>query len=169
MKCQQCEKPATFHITDLTGDEVLSLHLCPSCAKEHLHPEESAGISAPTIANVLKQQLNVGQTTEELAKLDKKSCPVCGITFYEFRQIGRLGCPNDYDCFKKELDPLLLNVHGNNQHIGKSPKRAPADRDQQTELIRMRREMREAIDAEDYERASALRDRIRTLEKDVSK
>ena len=40
MKCQKCEKPATFHITDLSGDEVLALHLCPDCAKTYLQPEQ---------------------------------------------------------------------------------------------------------------------------------
>jgi protein arginine kinase activator len=165
MKCQNCEKPATFHITDLTGDEIISLHLCPNCAKEHLHPGESSSTSAPTLANVLKQQLNITQTAEELAKLDKKTCPVCGISFYEFRQVGRLGCPHDYSVFAEELEPLLLNVHGNTQHIGKTPKRTPVDQQRQTELIRMRREMRDAIEAEDYEKASSLRDKIRHMER----
>ena len=40
MNCQKCHKPATFHITDLTGDELLALHLCADCAKEYLNPEE---------------------------------------------------------------------------------------------------------------------------------
>ncbi len=167
MKCQNCEKPATFHITDLTGSEVIQLHLCPSCAKEHLQPDEAPGM-AQTMANVLKHQLNIGQTAEELANLDKKSCPVCGLSFYEFRQIGRLGCPHDYVCFKKELDPLLINVHGTNDHVGKTPKRNAGDHERQTELIRMRREMREAIEAENYEQASALRDQIRHLEQELS-
>ncbi len=165
MKCQNCEKPATFHITDLTGDEVIALHLCPNCAKEHLHPGEGGGASAPTLANVLKQQLNITQTAEELAKLDKKTCPVCGISFYEFRQAGRLGCPHDYSVFEEELEPLLLNVHGSTQHIGKTPKRTPTDQKQQTELIRLRREMRDAIEAENYELASSLRDKIRHCER----
>ena len=42
------------------------------------------------------QQMAIGQTAEELAHLDKQACPVCGITFYEFRSQGRLGCPHDY-------------------------------------------------------------------------
>ena len=33
MKCQQCEKPATFHITELTGGQPQELHLCEGCAK----------------------------------------------------------------------------------------------------------------------------------------
>lgn len=155
-----------FHITDLTGDEIISLHLCPNCAKEHLQPAESTGPTTSTLANVLKQQLNITQTAEELAKLDEKTCPVCKITFYDFRQTGRLGCPHDYSVFEEELEPLLLNVHGNTQHIGKTPKRTPVDQQRQTELIRLRREMRDAIEAEKYEQASAIRDKIRQLEKE---
>src|SRR5690606_28109426 len=112
--------------------------------------------------------LNIGQTAEELANLDKKVCPVCGISFYEFRQMGRLGCPHDYTNFKRELDPLILNVHGSNHHVGKVPVRNPGERTRQTELIRMRREMREAIEAENYELASSLRDQIRHNEKELA-
>ena len=97
MKCQQCEKPATFHITELTGPQPQELHLCESCAKSYLmHGESGTTPVAPTLANVLAKQLQLGKAAEELAKLDQRSCPVCGITFYEFRNQGRLGCPHDY-------------------------------------------------------------------------
>jgi protein arginine kinase activator len=112
----------------------------------------------------LAQQLAVGQTAEELARLDQQSCPICGITFFEFRKEGRLGCPHDYICFQKELEPLILNIHGESQHVGKRPKRSPANTDRQTDLIRLRREIKEAIQSEDYERASKLRDEIRQVE-----
>ena len=72
---------------------------------------------------LLAQHLAVGETAEELARLDQRSCPVCGITFLEFRKQGRLGCPHDYVCFDAELEPLLLNIHGETRHVGKVPKR----------------------------------------------
>ena len=53
------------------------------------------------------------------SKLDQRACPKCGITFYEFRNQGRLGCPHDYTCFAKELEPLLVNIHGEINHAGK--------------------------------------------------
>ena len=60
MKCQKCEKPATFHITDLSGDEVLALHLCPDCAKTYLQPDEPEGeTAAPTTMGFLQQQLKL--------------------------------------------------------------------------------------------------------------
>jgi protein arginine kinase activator len=166
MKCQQCEKPATFHITELTGGQPQELHLCESCAKTYLtQGEPGAAPVAPTLANVLAKQLQIGKAAEELAKLDQRSCPVCGISFYEFRNQGRLGCPHDYVYFERELTPLIANIHGETQHAGKRPRGHEGGTDQQTELIRLRREMDEATQKEHYERAAQVRDQIRELEK----
>ena len=164
MKCQKCENPATFHITDLTGDELLALHLCPECAKEYLQTEDAEEPAAPTMTGVLNEQLKLEQTAEDLKALDARKCPICGISFYEFRHAGRLGCPHDYVFFSEELDPLLVNVHGESKHNGKEPKRGVRDAESQTELIRLRREMREVIEQEDCERATEIRDQIRTIE-----
>lgn len=161
MKCQKCEKSATFHITELTGGKPQEVHLCEECAREYLTQPDSSDGTPASLAGALAQQLAVGQTAADLARLDQQSCPVCGITFFEFRNKGRLGCPHDYVCFEKELDPLLMNIHGETRHVGKRPQRQPADTDDHTQLIRLRREMKEAITAEDYERASELRDQIR--------
>ncbi len=163
MKCQKCDKPATFHITELTGGKPQEVHLCEDHAREYLtegseQPAGSKGIAA------VAQQMAIGQTAEELEKLDQQACPVCGITFYEFRSQGRLGCPNDYLCFQKQLEPLILNIHGESEHAGKSPKGKPGVSHERTQLIRLRREMKEAIAEEEYERASLIRDQIRKIE-----
>jgi len=168
MRCQKCDKPATFHITELTGGKPHELHLCEDHAREYLtsSSEEAAGSGsmAATLAQQVAQQMVVGQTAEELAELDQQSCPVCGITFYEFRSRGRLGCPHDYVCFQGQLEPLILNVHGEVRHKGKSPRRCADGSEERTRLIRARREMKEAIENENYERASELRDLIRRTE-----
>lgn len=169
MKCTRCSKQATFHITDLTGDELLALHLCPDCAKEYLRTEEGEESEDGPMSNVLSQQLNpptspLQQTAEEMRERDGRECPICGISFYEFRQGGRLGCPHDYVFFHDDLEPLLMNVHGETVHNGKSPKRGIQDTESQTELIRLRREMQEAVEQENYEHASRLRDQIRSIE-----
>lgn len=168
MKCQRCDKQATFHITELTGGKPVELHLCEDHAREYLtqssNEPTSMGSMAAAIAQHMAQQMTVGQTAEELAQLDQQVCPVCGISFYEFRSQGRLGCPHDYVCFHKQLQPLLLNVHGETEHVGKAPGHSPKGSQKRTQLIRLRREMKEAISDEDYERASRLRDEIRRIE-----
>ena len=170
MKCQQCEKPATFHITELTGGKPQELHLCEEHARQYLTSsasEPATGDSMATaLAQQMAQQMAIGQTAEELAQLDQQACPVCGITFFEFRSQGRLGCPNDYLAFKKQLEPLILNIHGEKEHAGKRPQHSQAGSQRRTQLIRLRREMKEAITNENYERASELRDEIRRIETD---
>lgn len=165
MKCQHCEKPATFHITELTGEKPAEFHLCEIHAKLYLMQPEQAGAQAPTLANVLSQQLGVSQTAEELEKLDKRACPECGITFFEFRNQGRLGCAHDYVFFEAELDPLISNIHGATQHVGKKPKRGgDVGTEKHSDLTRLRKELDKAIKREDYEQASKIRDQIRSLE-----
>jgi protein arginine kinase activator len=166
MKCQKCDRPATFHITDLIDGEPNELHLCEECAQAFLQPSSSpeGAEMLPAMAGLLAQHLAVGETAEELERLDTRACPVCGITFLQFRKQGRLGCPHDYVFFEKEMEPLLLSIHDQTHHIGKSPKRCPHGADQQTQLIRLRREMKEAVAAEEYEKASHLRDEIRGIE-----
>ncbi len=166
MKCQQCEKPATFHITELIGPKPQEVHLCEDHARVYLtdSSESQETPSAETVAGMLAKQLKVGETAQQLARLDQQACPVCGITFYEFRHAGRLGCPHDYSCFEEELEPLLVNIHGETRHTGKRPKRGVAASQKQSELIRLRREMKEAVRREEYERASELRDQIRAIE-----
>ena len=113
--------------------------------------------------SALSAQLKVGQTTEELSRLDKRACPVCGITFYEFRSQGRLGCPHDYECFADELEPLMVNIHGETDHKGKRPKRRCNA--SSTEMIKLRRQMKEAVENEQYELASELRDKLKQMER----
>ena len=59
----------------------------------------------------------------EPSPADKQVCPVCQITFLEFRNSGRLGCPYDYEVFRDELMPLLENIHDETRHSGKVPRR----------------------------------------------
>jgi protein arginine kinase activator len=83
----------------------------------------------------------------------------------EFQAQGLLGCPNDYDVFRPVLTPLLERAHGGaTQHVGKVPATAGESVRRQTGLLRLNRELQEAIEQEDYERAAEVRDQIRALE-----
>lgn len=169
MKCQRCDRDATFHITELTGGKPQELHLCQEHAQEYLSPANEPAGEPQSLASAIGQQLAVGQTAEQLARLDKESCPVCGITFYDFRNQGRLGCAHDYERFAKQLEPLIVNIHGETTHVGKRPQREPADTSGLTDLIRMRNEMKAAVSAEKYELASEIRDQIRAIESSIGR
>lgn len=170
MKCQHCDRQAVFHITELESGAVRELHLCEDHARSYLNQSESPAEGGEAKPTALSGPLGVGQTAEELSALDQKACEMCGITFFEFRNQGRLGCPHDYVQFEAELEPLIANIHGSTEHIGRMPRRAaavdmpPEGSAGLTRVIGLRRQMREAIDREDYEKAKENRDLIRAIE-----
>jgi protein arginine kinase activator len=72
-------------------------------------------------------------------------------------------------CFHAELEPLIVNIHGETEHMGKKPAKLAEGTEKRTQLIRLRREMKDAINDENYERASQLRDEIRSIEEAAPK
>ena len=171
MKCQHCDKQAVFHITELEAGGVRELHLCEDHARSYLNQSEAAaeeaGDEEATPGKAAGGPLAVGQTADELALLDQRACDMCGITFFEFRNQGRLGCPHDYVQFEKELEPLIANIHGATEHTGRRPSRAaglPEGTEELTAVIGLRKQMRESILEEHYEQAKEHRDAIRAIE-----
>ncbi len=78
---------------------------------------------------------------------------------------GQLGCPHDYEVFRSLLTPLIERTHeGATHHVGKVPTTADATVQKQTGLLKLRRELQEAVEQENYERAARLRDEISILE-----
>ncbi|MBX6312011.1 MAG: UvrB/UvrC motif-containing protein [Isosphaeraceae bacterium] len=167
-KCQKCSKPATYHITDLDHSKpgkYHEYHFCDEHARQHLAPPEEAneGLSIGKMAEGL---IKGTAGAREPSPADKQSCPYCQITFLEFRNTGRLGCPHDYEVFRDELMPLLENIHDETRHLGKAPRRAPEDPQKQTRLFQLRNDLKKAVAAEDYERAAQIRDQIKTIEQE---
>lgn len=154
MKCQRCPKQATQHITEVLGEgRYEEVHLCEECARHYLHePQKKA---KPALAES-------GEPDDDLPAGTR--CPTCGLTFMEFRNHGRFGCPHDYDAFKADLLPLMESVHGDIRHAGKTPHRAPRDKTAQAELTQLRQRLHTLVTDERYEEAARVRDRIKELE-----
>ena len=88
-------------------------------------------------------------------------CPQCDLTWTEFRQRGLLGCPNDYLAFEEPLKMLIVRAHGTpSQHVGKVPRRAQQSFGQQVQLLRLRQDLQQAVETENYESAAQIRDKI---------
>jgi protein arginine kinase activator len=157
LKCHKCTKPATYHITEVVSeDHYEEMHLCEECYHKFVYePQQGAGA---------KGSAGPAEEMDEASLLNQRECPVCGIKFVEFRNSGRLGCPHDYQEFREELTPLLENIHGETRHCGKTPRRLPQNKQTQSELLQLRKQLQQAVTREAYEDAARLRDRIRQLE-----
>ena len=158
MKCDNCDKEATIHLTDIVDGQKIEKHLCEDCAAA-----EGFTIKAQFPLGKLLEGLLVQSLAEH--ELGELRCEVCGMTFLEFRKQHLLGCPNDYRVFEHVLVPLLERAHaGGSYHTGKVPANAAETERRQNELLRLRGQLKDAVAREDYERAAELRDRIRELE-----
>jgi len=154
-----------LHITEIRNGVVQPLHLCEHCAQEYLN---SVDVASPSEAVEHAVGATEGPAGElEPSERDNLTCPQCGITFKQFRSQGRLGCPHDYVAFRSELLPLLETIHTETQHVGKIPHHAPDLSRKQFELMRMRNDLKSAVQNEMYEDAARLRDQIQHLEAEL--
>lgn len=163
-KCDKCNRPATHHSVEIIKGQKIETNLCEYHAAE-------AGLGAKTVTNkpineVLKDFVTIhsgGSTAQDIA------CELCGLTFTEFREHSLVGCPECYRAFTTLLSPLLERAHeGGNHHVGKVPRRAGRIEARQTQLIRLRQRLSDAVTNEDYEMAAQLRDDIRRFEEQTS-
>lgn len=164
-KCDRCAKPAVYHITELRDGKAQALHFCEQCAKQHL---SRPGDAEDGDGDAIGSEKPGTDDSDKFDEVDQLVCPNCGISFKEFRSQGRLGCPHDYIAFQEELLPLLENIHGETQHVGKTPKRAPHASQKQYRLIKLRNRLRSAIEDELYEEAARIRDEIQTTEAELA-
>jgi len=162
MKCDQCNKQATVHLTEIKNGKKIEKHLCEQCAAQN----EELPVKGNTPINELLTNFVLAHSG--LQKEVGTACEHCGITWAEFRQSGLFGCEHDYELFERDLTPLLQRAHeGATHHVGKTPARRGGTGQvskRAIDLTRLRKELQRAIEAEDYERAAKMRDQIRQAE-----
>ncbi len=161
MLCDFCGKhQATVHLTEIIDEQMTELHLCEACAhKKSNQMEQQFGL-----ADLLAGLAEFGKP-EAISEVAGLKCPNCGLSYQDFKKIGRLGCGECYPIFRKYLTPLLKKIHGSTQHLGKSPYRVVAKPRKKVNLVELRRMLQGAIEKEEFEEAAQLRDKIRELEK----
>ncbi|MGB9886916.1 MAG: UvrB/UvrC motif-containing protein [Moorellales bacterium] len=174
MLCEDCgQRPATVHITKLVNNQKSEYHLCEECARRRNEGWEFLGFGDPGfslekfLAGLLAQEpgwssgpgVGVGGALR---------CRRCGLSYEQFREMGRLGCDECYRSFGEQLVPLLRRLHGSAQHVGKAPKRTAGRLGLVREIERLRLELQELVAKEEFEKAAQVRDRIRELERQAA-
>ncbi|NLG01061.1 MAG: hypothetical protein GX565_13055 [Lentisphaerae bacterium] len=165
MKCELCHKAdAETAIRREVKGEVQELYVCQGCARQEAAPPASEAAqpipdgagAVPLMGMILDAAFEIVGRAMNLAE---PACPACGILRHEYRKQSRLGCPECYAAFAKELDAAIFDLHRAAQHVGKVP--------QQAQALWQRRQLEarlaEAVKAQRYEEAIALRDELRRL------
>ena len=152
MKCSNCgEREGVVSLTTIVEGDVRTSSLCAKCAAEK-GIETGVGVAETPLGGFL-------------AALEAR-CTGCGATLREFRETGRVGCADCYRSFDAPLRELLRRLHGSTHHTGNRymgvearPILAPP-----ASLRELREQLRLAIEAEQFELAAELRDRLRENE-----
>lgn len=165
MLCDNCHKRvATVHLTQIINNSKNEVHLCDSCAKENNFMNYAL---APEMTSFFNSIL--GFTGQPYVSTPKaKTCDVCGMTFEDFKNTGRLGCTNCYKVFSDRIDPVIKRIHGNVSHSGRVPKEytsaAKTEKVQINEVDILKKKLDELIKLEKFEEAAVIRDKIKVLE-----
>jgi len=177
MQCDKCKvNPASVHVERIVNGIKTEYNLCINCAAQ----ERGDTGTDMTFEKIIKEFLgsfigNFGGNfiggfmdlaPETSVKFDGEEpvCPVCSLSFNDFREEGKLGCAHCYKLFRPQIDAIVKNIHGSGEHLGKAPKKAPLQMLLQRENEQLRRMQREAIENEQYETAAEIRDKIKANE-----
>lgn len=192
MKCEKCSRTAVVHLTELITQpdgtkQAVEIHLCMTHAVEagalstgeilsnkvvtgtpDNPPAETADAAGPTAITPIEQQptgLTLSRQEPPAQPTNPDVCPNCGMTWATFKSGGVMGCPHDYEHFGTRLMPLVRRAQENaTQHAGKVPgKLRESSPARQIDTARIRRELEQAIEAENYELAAKLRDELKKL------
>ena len=165
MKCERCgTRTATVRYAEVVDGSLTTWHLCEECAGERGVTGSLTSLAGPLV-NILMGLLEGGG--EAVPPEADPTCPRCGLSYGEFRRVGRLGCGTCYDTFGAQLRPLLRRIHGSTEHAGCVPTEVSEDHQRRREIVKLKRKLARAVQVEDYELAAELRDTIRSVECEI--
>ncbi len=163
MLCERCKQhPASVHYTEVINNQKRQMNLCEACARE---AQKAFGLGpALNLQNFLAGLMGPVIAAETPGGKQRLKCESCGLTEEMFGEQGLLGCADCYRYFGDRLQPLFRRIHGSVRHTGKVPQRSRKNYLLVQEVDRLRAELHDAVEKEEFERAAELRDEIRKLE-----
>ena len=171
MLCQDCKKrEAQVHLTQIVNNEKIQLHLCQECAAARGFHSPLDNVPFPLAEILSNLASNLPQVTSQ--NLKDLSCKNCHLTFEEFTRQGRFGCGECYKSFRPGVERIMRKIHGASLHRGTNPAATDENIDDSTipvkEEERLEKELKKAIDAEDFERAAEIRDKLKLIKESTS-
>lgn len=155
MLCSKCKKnEAVAYFEQVINGQKKETNLCYECAQE----------MQASLNNMLYSFLFNSDLYTQKEETNVLKCDFCGLTYDEFKKIGKLGCADCYKTFSKELDLIFNNIQDGKEHVGKVPRSSGAILLRERQLQNLKKSLRKAIDDEEYEKAAKLRDQIKELE-----
>lgn len=188
MLCQRCNKnEANVKYTEITNGEKKEMMLCEECS--HKLGLDNINFNMPIdfssfFGGLLEDEgYNSSEFMPLFQNVKELKCDNCNMTYDEFINQGKFGCPDCYDVFSSKIDSILRRLHGSNKHLGRKVLNSASNNIEtnslnksETEnkekvsgkddkLSKLQKDLKKAIADERYEEAAKIRDQIKMIEK----
>lgn len=165
MNCEKCKnKKATVFFADEGGGKHALCATCNASRLKTFSPDSSQKEEDPsgrffpsTTVTVLSQN----DIPIPYLRIGDRSCNGCGATEELISSLGHALCPECYGAFLRNLSPIPEETDHPNV---KKPYAIKEKADKARMLRDLREQLKCAIESESFEKAAALRDKIRAIE-----
>lgn len=156
MFCDKCGRPSVYRSTLIVNGVSQNTNLCRDCAIQE-------GVFS-TQTSVFDDMFSIFSDFLPFEKVSNVSCPVCKLTMREFKNSGKLGCPNCYETFREEISKIIKRIAPNERHKQESISKPKKTENKAQNISSLREEMRVAVAEERYEDAAKIKKQIQKLE-----
>ena len=186
MLCQKCNKhEASVKYTEIINGQKNEMMLCEECS--HELGLDNINFNMPInfssfFGGLLEDEYNSQEFMPLFQTVKELKCKSCNMSYDEFINQGKFGCPDCYDVFSTKIDTLLKRIHGSNEYLGRKSLRNSLSKKEQenvgvdahinpqneqgnkSKLEKLQQDLKKAIADERYEDAAKIRDEINQLQ-----
>lgn len=171
MLCEKCKKnEAKVNLVTIMNGQKQEIWLCENCIKDIVNIPffnpifKNINLSFQGMITEMLSGVESNKNNVDSNKIKELLCTNCGLTYDEFKRLGKLGCANCYEEFRVVLEPRIKSLQAGTRHVGKIPKIKGKQLVRRRKLKDLKEEMQKLITTEEYEKAAIIRDEIKKLE-----
>ncbi len=166
MLCQNCKRnDANVHMKRIINASATEVHLCEDCARALGYGDAFSGFGlglGDLFGNLLSH-------AGAYSGINAVRCSMCGNSFNDIAESGRLGCAECYETFYDKLLPSIERIHGRTQHVGKKIGEKNENPEYLNDGQSLNAQLEKAVEEQNFELAAQLRDKIKQQEDDKNK
>ena len=181
MKCEICHQAEAVQPLTVTRDgETKELYVCHACAEAAKHPGKKAPKKPhgdlkmpqltvlgkdkdppPFVKDFVEATLGLMQGFAE-EENSHRHCPTCKTSWEKIKESGRVGCPDCWQAFRREIRTEFMAPQYGRRHLGPPPPNVSAP--PEASRRHLQRELKAAVEREDYHLAAELQKKLDALD-----
>lgn len=184
MLCQKCNRnEANVKYTEIVNGEKREMMLCEECS--HKLGLDNINFNMPIdfssfFGGLLEDdEYSSSEFMPLFQQVKELKCDNCNMTYDDFINQGKFGCPECYDVFSNKIDAILKRLHGSNKYLGRKALKTISKQDEtsagvsnpkkekstkESHLEELQKDLKRAIAEERYEDAAKIRDDIKKIQ-----